>query len=121
METFKVTVVVGTYNRINYLKKCLDSLLKLDFSECEIIIVNDGSADGTKEFLDSLNNYKEVSFDFSKLQMLDHTSLATIQKWKKVEEDLLGMKISLNGLENYMQLGDSEDSVLMKKGKRYSF
>lgn len=70
------------------------------------------------EFLDSLNNYKEVSFDFSKLQMLDHTSLATIQKWKKVEEDLLGMKISLNGLENYMQLGDSEDSVLMNYGNK---
>lgn len=56
MEIFKATVVVGTYNRINYLKKCLDSLLRLDFSEYEIIIVNDGSADGTKEFLDSLHN-----------------------------------------------------------------
>jgi len=27
--------------------------------------------------------------------------LATIQKWKKIQEDVSGMKISLNGLENH--------------------
>lgn len=72
------------------------------------------------EFLDGLNEYKEVRFNFSQLELLDHTSLATIQKWKKVQEDLLDMKISLNGLENHMKLGHSEDSVL-KKGKRHPY
>lgn len=72
------------------------------------------------EFLDSLTKYKEVKFNFEKLELLDHTSLATIQKWKKLQEDLLGMRISLNGLENHSKLGDSEDSVL-KKGKRHPY
>ena len=72
------------------------------------------------EFLNSLTKYKEVRFNFEKLELLDHTSLATIQKWKKLQEDLLGMKISLNGLENHSKLGDSEDSVL-KKGKRHPY
>ena len=72
------------------------------------------------EFLDSLTKYKEVRFNFEKLELLDHTSLATIQKWKKLQEDLLGMRISLNGLENHSKLGDSEDSVL-KKGKRHPY
>ena len=71
------------------------------------------------EFLDSLTKYKEVRFNFEKLELLDHTSLATIQKWKKLQEDLLGMRISLNGLENHSKL-DSEDSVL-KKGKRHPY
>lgn len=72
------------------------------------------------EFLDSLNKYKEVRFNLGELELLDHTSLATIQKWKKIQEDVLGMKISLNGLENHSKSGDSEDSVL-RKGKRHPF
>lgn len=54
----KCSIVVCTFNRLDYLKKCLASLLELDFPEYEIIIVNDGSTDGTKYFLDSLNNKK---------------------------------------------------------------
>ena len=72
------------------------------------------------EFLDSLNKYKEVRFNLGELELLDHTSLATIQKWKKIQEDVSGMKISLNGLENHSKSGDSEDSVL-RKGKRHPF
>ena len=72
------------------------------------------------EFLDSLNKYKEVRFNLGELELLDHTSLATIQKWKKNQEDVSGMKISLNGLENHSKSGDSEDSVL-RKGKRHPF
>lgn len=72
------------------------------------------------EFLDTLTKYKEVNFNFSELELLDHTSLATIQKWKKVQEDLLNMRISFKGLENHISLGHSEDSVL-KKGKRHPY
>ena len=72
------------------------------------------------EFLDSLNKYKEVRFNLGELELLDHTSLVTIQKWKKIQEDVSGMKISLNGLENHSKSGDSEDSIL-RKGKRHPF
>ncbi|MDO4763145.1 MAG: SulP family inorganic anion transporter [Flavobacteriaceae bacterium] len=72
------------------------------------------------EFLEYLQQYKEVNFNFAQLELLDHTSLATILKWKRVQEDLLGMKISLNGLEEHSKLGHSEDSVLKRK-KRYPY
>lgn len=52
----KCSIVVCTFNRLDYLKKCLTSLLEIDFPDYEIIIVNDGSTDGTKKFLDSLKN-----------------------------------------------------------------
>jgi len=58
MKTDKCSIVICTFNRLNYLKKCIDSLLNIDFHEYEIIIVNDGSTDGTKEFLDILQNNK---------------------------------------------------------------
>ena len=44
-----VSVVVCTYNRKNFLKDCLDSILEMDFpkTQYEILIVDGGSNDGT--------------------------------------------------------------------------
>ena len=53
-----ISVIIPTYNRLESLKKCLCSLLKTDRDDFEIIIVNDASTDGTKEYLNNLNNPK---------------------------------------------------------------
>lgn len=58
MKINQCSIVVCTFNRLSYLKKCLASLEKLDFPEYEIIIVDDGSQDGTKQFLENLKNEK---------------------------------------------------------------
>ena len=51
----KFSVVVPTYNRISSLKQTLASLNALDFPDFEIIIVNDGSNDGTDAFLKEMS------------------------------------------------------------------
>lgn len=48
----KISFVVPTYNRVEWLPVCLDSLLTQTVEDIEIIIVNDASTDGTKELLD---------------------------------------------------------------------
>ncbi|MEN8252714.1 MAG: glycosyltransferase family 2 protein, partial [Patescibacteria group bacterium] len=53
MKSDNCSIIVCTYNRLEYLKKCISSLLEIDFPTYEIVIVNDGSTDGTKEFLNS--------------------------------------------------------------------
>ena len=47
-----VAVVVVTYNRLNELKKCILSLRNQTYKEFDIIVVNNGSTDNTKEYLD---------------------------------------------------------------------
>ena len=42
-----VTIGVATYNRKDYLQECLDSLLAQSYPACEIIVIDDGSTDGT--------------------------------------------------------------------------
>ena len=48
-----ISVIVTAYNIENYLPKCMDSLLKQSYHKLEIILVDDGSTDGTPEICDS--------------------------------------------------------------------
>jgi len=47
----KASVVVPTYNQARYVAACLDSLWFQDHADLEIIVVNDGSTDGTEAVL----------------------------------------------------------------------
>lgn len=47
LEEGLISIVVPVYNVSNYLRRCLDSILKQTYSKFEIILVNDGSTDGS--------------------------------------------------------------------------
>ena len=48
----KVSVIVPVYNTAEYLEKCLDSLVHQTLKELEIIVVNDGSTDGSQKIIE---------------------------------------------------------------------
>ena len=49
----RVGIVVVTYNRLALLKEAIDSLRNQTYSNREIVVVNNGSTDGTQEWLNS--------------------------------------------------------------------
>lgn len=48
----KISVIVPVYNVENYLEKCLASLVNQTLQEIEIIVINDGSTDGSQSIID---------------------------------------------------------------------
>ncbi len=50
----EISVIVCTYNRANYLNKCIDSVINQTFSDWELLVVDDGSHDNS---FDIVNDY----------------------------------------------------------------
>lgn len=53
---YKLTVIVAAYNVENYIEKCLESLVSQTYKNIKILVVNDGSTDGT---LKKIKYYEE--------------------------------------------------------------
>jgi len=52
-KNLTIGAIVVSYNGINHLPKCLNSIKMQTIKVTEILVVNNGSTDGSKEFLDS--------------------------------------------------------------------
>lgn len=55
-----ITIIIPVYNQIKYIKKCLNALIKQSMDGIEIILVDDGSTDGSQKICDDYS--KKYSF-----------------------------------------------------------
>ena len=59
----KVSVIVPVYNVEKYIEKCLDTLVIQTLEDIEIILVNDGSTDSSKEKIQAyINQYSNIKY-----------------------------------------------------------
>ncbi|MGE5196997.1 MAG: glycosyltransferase family 2 protein [Deltaproteobacteria bacterium] len=58
LEPGKVSVVISAFNRKLDLKRCLESVLKQDYKNYEVIVVDNNSSDGTRDMV--LSEYPGV-------------------------------------------------------------
>lgn len=52
------SIIIPTYNRAEFIKKTIESILKQDYDNFEIIIVDDGSKDNTEEVISAIQSDK---------------------------------------------------------------
>lgn len=53
-----ISVIIRTFNNKDFIKKSIESALKQDFADYEVIIINDGSTDDTAEILSLIKDDK---------------------------------------------------------------
>lgn len=58
MEEIKFSIIIPVYNIENYISKCINSILKQNYSNYEIIVVNDGSTDGSVDVVNKIKSDK---------------------------------------------------------------
>ena len=52
----KVSIIVPVYNSKKYLKKCIDSILSQSYKEFELLLINDGSTDCSRDICKSYDD-----------------------------------------------------------------
>ena len=56
----KYSIIIPVHNGLKYLPTCIETIINQDYDNYELIISDDNSTDGTKEFLNSLKSTKKV-------------------------------------------------------------
>ena len=59
MSKYDISVIVPIYNAMPYLKQCVDSILAQTKSKIEIVLVDDGSTDGSASVVDYYDDHYE--------------------------------------------------------------
>ena len=55
----KVSIIIPAYNCVQYIEQCLCSVIKQTYSEVEMVIIDDGSTDGTGNIVDQICQNRE--------------------------------------------------------------
>ena len=71
-----ITILTATYNRYNTLPRLLKSLLEQSSKEFEWVLIDDGSSDGTQDFVEKL---KEENLGFNLTSMM-HWCLTQLKR-----------------------------------------
>lgn len=61
MNDLKVSIVIPCYNVDKYIEECLNSVLNQTYSNLEVVVIDDGSNDGTRRILEEYQNrYRNI-------------------------------------------------------------
>ena len=109
----KISVIIPTYNRILFLKRSIDSVLAQTLQPYEIIIVDDGSSDGTSAMIKK--NYPNL-----KLICQENKGVSAARN--------IGVKASSGDWVCFLDSDDewkknklSEQNIALEKNATYSF
>lgn len=99
----KVSVVIPVYNVLPYLQRCLDSVVNQTLKDIEIIIVDDGSTDGSSAYVD------EYALLDQRIKVIHKENGGLMSAWTT------GVRASQG---DYIGFVDSDDYILPKMYER---
>jgi len=68
-----VSVVIPSYNHAKYLENCIQSIVSQDYPNFELIVIDDGSIDGSRELLTELQKRYKFHLELNQNQGVSNT------------------------------------------------
>lgn len=118
-----LSIIIPVYNGQKSIKKCLNSILKQDDINMEIILVDDGSTDNTAKMIKENYSNSKIKYFYKKNEGVSRARNYGIKQstgmfimFVDVDDELYGK--SLNNIINFMQKNTDIDCIM---GSYYSF
>ncbi|MDE7334056.1 MAG: glycosyltransferase [Lachnospiraceae bacterium] len=96
MKEYKVSIIVPVYNTEKYLKRCVDTLTSQTYANLEILLVDDGSSDGSGKLCDQL------ALGDERIRVIHKENGGLVSAWKRGVDESTG---------EYISFVDSDDWV----------
>lgn len=107
MNVYHISIIVPVFNTKKYLKKCVNSLLNQTYQDLEVILVDDGSSDGSGELCD------ELAKKDSRIKVIHKENGGLISAWKA------GVAKSSGRYLNFVDSDDWVDPVMIEEMAEY--
>lgn len=110
-----VSVGIPTYNRVDWLKGAIDSVLNQNYSNIDIVVCDNASTDGTEKFMQEYcAKYENIKY------YRNPTNLGPIKNYQKVAEKLKGKYIFFLPDDDYLLDGAffQEAVEIMEKNEK---
>ena len=132
----KISILISTYNKEKYIIKTLNSCIKQNYKNYEIIVADTGSNDGTKNFLKKFKNpllkviYLKKKFKYGALNQIYATREAFKVSSGEIicllDGDDLFKKSKLDEINNFFSKNKNTNIVqdipkIIKKNKKYDY
>lgn len=93
----KISVIVPVYNGESFIRRCLDSLLAQTFNNIEILIINDGSTDSSKQIAE------EYCGKYSNIVLINKENAGLPQARKTGVENATGEYIGFVDVDDWVE------------------
>lgn len=94
----ELSIIVPVYNTAQYLPQCIESILKQSFKNWELILIDDGSTDGSAEICE------EWAQKDARIKVIHKVNsdrqIAETKLLKSVRETILALLTAMTGLKN---------------------
>lgn len=105
MKECKVSVIVPVYNTEKYLKRCIDTLVKQSFQNLEIILIDDGSTDGSGKLCD------EYALADSRISVIHKENGGLVSAWKAGVRESSGEYLCFVDSDDWVEFQMIDDMV----------
>lgn len=114
-----VSIMIPCFNGEKYLEKCLKSLLNQSYDKLEVIIVNDGSTDGSEKIIDNfIPKFKKKGMELIKINQSNQGQASAINN---ALQYVKGEYFMWQDADDWYELDAVESLVKCIKEKKMNF